>query len=63
VNGGLVDLNDWSHYRDVDRMHALGSRVLYEFLNELGSAALCRIEIDRIISRYVIVFCPPKAHR
>jgi hypothetical protein len=60
---GLVDLNDWRLYRDVERLHPLGSCVLYEFLNELGCAPLCRSEIGRMLTRYIIALCPREVRK
>lgn len=38
--------------RDVDRLHALGPRVLYEALCEFGADRLCRFEIEELVARY-----------
>jgi len=38
--------------RDVERLHRLGPRVLFEALSELGAIRLCRFEIEELVARY-----------
>jgi hypothetical protein len=49
---GVIDLRDRQLLRDVERLHRLGPRVLYEFLAQLGAARLCRTEIEGRARRY-----------
>jgi hypothetical protein len=46
VSGIPVDL------RDVERLHRLGPRVLYEFLAELADRRLLRTEVEQLARRY-----------
>jgi hypothetical protein len=47
-----VDIADLRFRRQVDRLHRLGPRVLYEFLAELGSDRLIRTELELRVERY-----------
>jgi len=37
---------------DVIRLYALGPRVIYELLAELGARRLCRSEIEQLVGQY-----------
>jgi hypothetical protein len=63
MSAGLVDLGDWRLFRDTERLHALGPRVLYELLVEIGAARGCRSEVDAIVSRYLSTLYPQEARR
>ena len=38
--------------RDVERVHRLGPRTLYEMLTEIGEQRLCRTFIEQRVQRY-----------
>ena len=38
--------------RDVERVHCLGPRALYEMLTEIGEQRLCRTFIEQRVQRY-----------
>jgi hypothetical protein len=46
-------LGDRRFRRDVERLHALGPRPLFQMLVELGRDRLIRTEIETIVGRYV----------
>ena len=48
-----VDLLDVRFRRDVQRLHALGARSLYELLAELGATHLIRTPIETLVRCYV----------
>jgi hypothetical protein len=48
----LVDLRDRQFRRDVERLHRLGPRVLYEAFADLGARHLIRTEIEALVRRY-----------
>ena len=47
-----VDLADRRFYRDVERLHRLGPRAVYELLAELGARRMVRTEIEVMLHRY-----------
>jgi len=51
--GAAIDLRDARFRRDVERLHLLGPRSIYELLAELGAARLLRTEIEALVARYV----------
>ena len=51
--GGAEDLlQDRRFQRDVERLHGLGARAIYELLAEIGRARLCRLDIETRTARY-----------
>jgi len=48
----IVDLGDVRLQRDVEKVHRLGPRPLYEMMIELGHDRLLRVEIERLVARY-----------
>ena len=46
------DSRDERLYRDVEKLHQLGPRPLFEFLNDLGRNLLIRVQIERRVARY-----------
>ena len=48
----VADLRDLRFRRDVERLHRLGPRVLYELLAELGARRMIRTEIEALARRY-----------
>ena len=45
-------VTDLEFRRDVERLHRLGSRVLYELLTEIGEQRVCRTFIEQRVQRY-----------
>ena len=45
-------VEDLKFRRDVERLHRLGPRVLYELLVEIGEQRLCRTFIEQCVQRY-----------
>ncbi len=43
---------DLQFRRDVERLHRLGPRALYELLTEIGEQRLCRTYIEQRVQRY-----------
>jgi hypothetical protein len=50
---GVTHLADARFARAIEQLHRLGSRALYERLNELGARYLLRTEIEEAVARYV----------
>jgi hypothetical protein len=48
----VIDSGDNQLYRDVEKLHLLGPRPVYELLIELGRALLIRVQIERLVARY-----------
>jgi hypothetical protein len=59
---GVVNLHDRVVARRVERLHALGPRILYEMLAELGAAWMLGSEIDTLITRYLAAFTTRTVH-
>ena len=49
---GVIDLRDEMFRRDLEQVHRLGVRPLYELLAELGAQRLIRSEIEALVRRY-----------
>jgi hypothetical protein len=47
-----ADLCELRFRRDVERLHRLGPRAVYELLTELGARQLLRSEIEALVGRY-----------
>jgi hypothetical protein len=47
-----ADLRELRFRRDVERLHRLGPRAVYELLTELGARQLLRSEIEALVGRY-----------
>lgn len=52
MTAGVIDLAEERFRRDIERLHRLGPRVLFEMLVELGSSRLIRVELDHLVGRY-----------
>jgi hypothetical protein len=50
-----VDFADARFRRDVQRIHALGPRVVFELLAELAARRLMRTEIEGLAARYAAI--------
>ena len=50
-----VDFADARFRRDVQRIHALGPRAVFELLAELGARRLLRTEIEGLAARYAAI--------
>ena len=48
----IVDLAEERFRRDLERLHCLGARALYQMLDELGARHLLRTEIEEFVRRY-----------
>jgi DNA repair protein RadD len=48
----LVDLADVHFRRDVEQLHRLGARAVFELLSELGRERLIRVDIERRVRRF-----------
>jgi hypothetical protein len=49
---GVVDLRDERFRRDLEQLHRLGVRPLYEMLRRLGAERLIFTEIEHLVRRY-----------
>jgi ProQ/FINO family len=47
-----ADLRDLRFRRDIERLHRLGARAIYELLSALGARHLLRTEIEQTVARY-----------
>jgi hypothetical protein len=47
-----ADLRELRFRRDVEQLHRLGPRAIYELLAELGARQLLRSEIEALVGRY-----------
>jgi hypothetical protein len=47
-----IDLGDIRLRRDVECLHRLGPRAVYELLSEIGREGLLRVDIERRVARY-----------
>jgi hypothetical protein len=52
MSGPPADLRELRFRRDVERLHRLGPRAIYELLSELGARYTQRTEIERLVGRY-----------
>ena len=48
----IYDLDDMRLRRNVEALHRLGPRALYELLAEIGREQLLRVDIERRVARY-----------
>jgi hypothetical protein len=48
----ITDIGDARLRRDVERLHRLGPRAIYELLTEIGREQLLRVDIERRVARY-----------
>jgi hypothetical protein len=52
MTGAPIDLGDVRLRRDVDQLHRLGPRAVYELLAEIGRDRLLRVYVERLVARY-----------
>jgi len=52
MSGFVIDLGDARLRHDVERLHRLGPRAVYELLAEIGRERLLRVDIERRVARY-----------
>jgi hypothetical protein len=52
TNGMVVDLSERRFARDVEQLHRLGPRVLYELLSALAAERTLRTEIEQLVANY-----------
>ena len=50
-----IDLGDVRLRRDVEHLHRLGPRALFELLSEIGRERLLRVDIERRVARYAAI--------
>ena len=52
----FLTTDDWIQdrrlMRDVERLHGLGPRAVFEILSEVGRTRLCRTYIENVVARY-----------
>jgi hypothetical protein len=48
----VIDFRDRQFRRDIDRLHRLGPRAVYELLADLAARRLLRTEIEALVRRY-----------
>jgi len=52
MSGAPADLRELRFRRDVERLHRLGPRAVYELLSELGALYTKRTEIEQLAAGY-----------
>jgi hypothetical protein len=61
---GLIYLDDYRLMDQITRLYELGEpRILYELIDEIGAATMCRSEVDNIVAKFDSAFCVRKPRR